>query len=118
MLRDMEGFRGVVEGATCRMPWYNNRYRCPECGTYWEDAWSAQCDDECPNCECASISPVSSEDLSVVVRPEVDGEWSLWRSHSEAYDEPSYRLIGLLKPTEGEKWRFTRARKVDEDRLQ
>jgi hypothetical protein len=75
------------------------------------------CDDECPNCECESISPVSSEDLSVVVRPEADGAWSLWRSNPEAHDDPSYSIIGLLKPTKGEELRLVSAGKVDEDRL-
>ena len=71
------------------MPWYNNRYRCPRCGVFWDDAWSAMCDDECPNCECENITPVWSDDLSVIATPDANGAWSLWRSASDADDDPS-----------------------------
>ena len=100
------------------MPWYNNRYVCPKCGTFWEDAWSAMCDDECPKCGCESIMPVSCDDLSVVATLDANGTWSLWRSPSDAYDDPCYKLIGLLKPTTGDELKFIHARKADEDRLQ
>lgn len=39
-----------------------NHYRC-ECdpaGTFWEDEWSCQCDDECPVCG-HDLSPHHSE---------------------------------------------------------
>ena len=41
--------------------WFRNFYRCPACGTPWTDEWSAQCDDDCPNCGARHISPYWSE---------------------------------------------------------
>ena len=43
--------------------WFENSYKCPECGESWTDQWSCMCDDRCPKCdtECA---PIKSIDLS------------------------------------------------------
>jgi hypothetical protein len=29
---------------------YVRYFECTECGTYWEDTWCSDCDDDCPNC--------------------------------------------------------------------
>lgn len=42
---------------------YLNHYRCEECDVSWDDEWSCQCDDECPECG-RDFTPVSSDDLS------------------------------------------------------
>ncbi|HWE45553.1 MAG TPA: hypothetical protein VG407_05945 [Caulobacteraceae bacterium] len=39
-----------------------NSYECDGCGCAWTDAWSATCDDRCPECNVA-CSPVQSDDL-------------------------------------------------------
>jgi hypothetical protein len=41
--------------------WYVNFYKCPRCGTKWEDEWSSMCNDECP--ELSDIAPYESHDL-------------------------------------------------------
>jgi|GEM_PF-3502916 len=40
-----------------------NHYRCPKCGTEWNDEWYCIVDDECPKCGMRHITPYSSEDL-------------------------------------------------------
>lgn len=42
---------------------YINHYQCPECNYFWQDEWTAQCDDECPNCGKRHISPFYSEEF-------------------------------------------------------
>ena len=39
-----------------------NLYECPRCSTAWRDYWSATCEDECPSCGLAHVSPYDSED--------------------------------------------------------
>jgi len=39
-----------------------NYYNCYRCGYEWSDEWSAQCDDDCPNCKARHCSPYESED--------------------------------------------------------
>lgn len=39
-----------------------NYYECPRCDGTWSDAWSCQCDDECPDCGLRDISPFDSDD--------------------------------------------------------
>lgn len=39
-----------------------NHYKCPECNYFWQDIWTAQCDDDCPQCGTRHISPYLSED--------------------------------------------------------
>lgn len=39
-----------------------NYYSCPKCGHEWTDVWSAQSDDDCPNCGTRHITPYFSED--------------------------------------------------------
>lgn len=42
-------------------PEFRNFYRHEECGTQWDNYWTATCDDECPSCG-AAISPYKSAD--------------------------------------------------------
>lgn len=41
--------------------WFRNYYVC-QCGAEWEDDWTAQCDDDCPDCG-TTMTPYRSEDL-------------------------------------------------------
>lgn len=50
------------------MAWYCNHYSCEDCGTAWEDEWSATCEDDCPRCGC-SYEPDYSEDLPSEATP-------------------------------------------------
>jgi rubrerythrin len=43
---------------------FRNFYKCPDCGTDWEDVWDSTCDDSCPACGARNISPYESEDYS------------------------------------------------------
>jgi rubrerythrin len=43
--------------------WWRNSYICTECDTMWEDDWSSQCDDRCPNCD-TSMSPYASIEIN------------------------------------------------------
>lgn len=42
---------------------FRNVYICPECEATWEDEWSCQCDDDCPECGLRHISPEDSEEI-------------------------------------------------------
>lgn len=44
---------------------YQNQYRCPDCGTEWDDVWDCACDDDCPACGTRHISPFESTALHV-----------------------------------------------------
>ncbi len=88
------------------MAWYNNQYVCPECCAVWDGDWSCGSDDECPKCEARNISPVSREDLTVVVKPNGDGSWTIWRSSPEADDSPRYQTVGKLKLIESGSFKF------------
>ncbi len=41
-----------------------NFYHCARCGAHWTDIWSAQCDDDCPECGARHMSPYKSEDVA------------------------------------------------------
>lgn len=43
-------------------------FKCPDCGTYWEDTYCCDCDDDCPECgtTCTSLEILSEE---VIVEP-------------------------------------------------
>jgi hypothetical protein len=77
--------------------WYNNQYVCPECSAVWDSDWSCGSDDQCPECEESDITPVSKQDLTVVVKPNSDGSWTIWQSSPEAEDDPRYEMVGRLK---------------------
>lgn len=46
-------------------PRFLNHYRCPNCGTKWDDEWSAMCDDDCPQCGTRHVSPYASDDIAI-----------------------------------------------------
>ena len=95
------------------MAWYNNRYRCPDCKAVWDSDWSSGCDEECPECEARNISPLWSENLSVVVEPQKDGSWTIWRSPPEADDKPRYKLVGVLEPKKSGAFKFVKNTQVE-----
>lgn len=39
-----------------------NHYKCYRCAHEWADQWTAQCDDDCPECGARHVSPHTSED--------------------------------------------------------
>ena len=41
---------------------FRNFYECDDCGHEWEDIWSCQCDDDCPECGARHMTPFKSED--------------------------------------------------------
>lgn len=95
------------------MAWYSNRYVCPSCRAVWDSDWSCSSDDECPECEERSISPVFSEDLTVVVEPNRDGSWTVWQSPSEAEESPLYKVVGRLKPMSSGTFKFVTDAKAE-----
>jgi len=42
---------------------FRNFYHCARCGHHWSDVWSAQCDDDCPECGARHMSSYKSEDV-------------------------------------------------------
>jgi DNA-directed RNA polymerase subunit RPC12/RpoP len=40
-----------------------NQYKCPKCGSEWDDTWDSMVDDECGECGCKNISPYKSEEI-------------------------------------------------------
>lgn len=72
------------------MAWYLNRYVCPECNASWEDEWSAMSDDSCPDCECSDVTPTSSDDLSVNIDLNANGDCVVWVSRDDADESPKY----------------------------
>lgn len=88
------------------MAWYNNQYVCPDCRAVWDSDWSCGSDDECPQCEERFISPITSEDLTVVAEPNSNGSWTIWRSPPEAEDEPRYEVVGRLEPAKSGTFNF------------
>jgi hypothetical protein len=88
--------------------WYNNQYICPECSAVWDSEWSCASDDQCPECEERNITPVSRQDLTVVVEPNSDGSWEIWRSSPEAEDKPRYEMLGTLNPCKSRGLKFVK----------
>ena len=43
-------------------PEFINHYKCHRCAHEWADQWTAQCDDDCPECGARHVSPHTSED--------------------------------------------------------
>lgn len=43
-------------------PEFINHYKCYRCAHSWADQWTAQCDDDCPECGARHVSPFKSED--------------------------------------------------------
>ncbi|WP_114390816.1 hypothetical protein [Notoacmeibacter marinus] len=77
------------------MAWFNNQYRCDECGAEWEDEWSCCCDDECPECQAGDWQPYDSENLSAYVERIPDG-WEVYYSHPDDSDQPNYNLFAIV----------------------
>ncbi|MEO0893163.1 MAG: hypothetical protein AAFY35_11265 [Pseudomonadota bacterium] len=75
------------------MAWFKNVYVCPECKTGWEDEWSAMSDDTCPECECSDVNPVYSEDMTVTVKTNDEGDYLVMVSADTAHEAPDYRLF-------------------------
>lgn len=75
------------------LAWFRNYYVCPVCCATWDDQWSSMSDDTCAECECSDISPVSSDDLSVVVDRNASGDYDICVSGNDAEDTPMYRTI-------------------------
>ncbi|MGE0653308.1 MAG: hypothetical protein AB7P12_16425 [Alphaproteobacteria bacterium] len=75
------------------MAWFRNEYRCYRCSCEWEDDWSAQCDDDCPECGARHSSPVASEDLTTIVR-ERNNIFVVYYSPDDAEDRPRYKIVG------------------------
>jgi hypothetical protein len=75
------------------MAWFRNEYQCYRCSCEWEDEWSAQCDDDCPECGARHASPVESEDLTVIVEEE-DNCFVVYFSPEHADYDPAYMPVG------------------------
>lgn len=74
------------------MPWFINHYECDKCGCQWEDAWSAMCDDQCPNCGAKDMSPSDSIDKTLYIN-ETDSEFQVYKMPHDATSDADYELI-------------------------
>jgi hypothetical protein len=45
-----------------------NHYQCPECEHLWDDRWNSEAEDDCPGCGERHITPIGSEDQSVLFK--------------------------------------------------
>lgn len=85
------------------MSWFLNRYVCPACNSYWEDEWSAKSDDSCPECLCSDVSPVASDDLSIVVKNDKFGNSVVLVSAESADESACYvPLLSIPKNVSSE----------------
>jgi DNA-directed RNA polymerase subunit RPC12/RpoP len=50
---------------------FRNLYRCARCGHEWTDVWSAQCDDDCPDCGARHMAPFKSDDVDLTTPEKV-----------------------------------------------
>ncbi len=87
------------------MPWFRNHYQCARCQHGWADEWSATCDDDCPNCGARHMSPIDSDDLTVIVHQKADGRFVVLRSPPTAEHSPDYAEVAVF-PTEAEAQAF------------
>lgn len=86
------------------MAWYLNSYHHDECDVSWTDEWSCCCDDRCPVCN-AEMTPLESEDLSVVVeRLENEEDWVVLVSPPTAEDKPAYAATLFRTKREAERF--------------
>ena len=90
------------------MAWFCNHYRCARCHRAWDDEWSCACDDDCPRCGARHMSPVDSDDLTIIVEERPDGTFSVHRSPESAEHGPDYAEVAHF-PTrdEANAWRPT-----------
>lgn len=75
------------------MAWFLNIYRCDRCNRFWTDEWSCSCDDDCPHCGARHMSPLDSNDLTVLIVQEGNG-FVVLRSSETAEHDPNYRELG------------------------
>ena len=92
------------------MAWFRYHYHCSDCGEEWDDEWSCSCDDDCPECRSRHWSPVSSDDLTWLIKPK-DGVFLVLESPVEAAHKPGYieRAVAFSRETALE---YVSARKV------
>jgi len=81
------------------MAWYRNHYRCGDCGTYWEDEWSCNCDDDCPRCGSRHWSPVDWDDLTEVMS-ETKAGFIVVQSPKTAEHKPGYTPVAKFTTRE------------------
>lgn len=75
------------------MGWFRNEYQCYRCSCEWQDEWSAECDDDCPECGARHASPSGSEDLTLIVVEE-ENCFVVYYSPEDAEYDPAYRPVG------------------------
>lgn len=51
------------------------RYRCPYCGTLWEDAWTCAVNGECPLCKTRHIEPLMWKRVGEPWSSAQEAEW-------------------------------------------
>lgn len=83
------------------MAWFNNRYVCPDCQTFWESDWSSPCEDECGQCGLECITPVETTDITLLTEKIEDGYWRVLWSPPEADDHPCYQQLSTIRLKEG-----------------
>ena len=72
------------------MAWFRNHYICTRCNDVWTDEWSCMSDDDCPNCGCRHLSPMHSDDLSVVIEKVSPQKFVVSFSPPSAEQSPDY----------------------------
>jgi DNA-directed RNA polymerase subunit RPC12/RpoP len=81
------------------LAWFRNHYTCAECGSEWNDEWSAMCDDDCPECGARHMSPEESDDLTDIIEP-CGAEFVVLRSPETAEHKPDYFEVGAFTTRE------------------
>ena len=88
------------------MAWFRNHYRCARCHRTWADEWSCTCDDDCPHCGARHMSPVASDDLTIIVDEDPDGMFVVLQSPDAAEHEPDYLQVARFPIKEAaDAWR-------------
>ena len=81
------------------MAWFQNHYRCENCGREWEDAWSSTCEDDCPHCGARHMSPYDSDDLTEIIEKRGDA-FVVLHSRDKAEHTPDYEEIAKFPTRE------------------
>ena len=88
------------------MAWFRNHYRCARCRRTWADEWSCTCDDDCPRCGARHMSPVASDDLTIIVDEDLDGTFVVLQSPDAAEHKPDYVQVARFPTKEAaDAWR-------------
>lgn len=96
------------------MAWFLNSYHHDECEVSWTDEWSCCCDDRCPVCN-AEMTPLESEDLSVVIERHENGkDWVVLVSAPSAEDKPDYEETVFRTKREAEGFAKSEMKRVEE----